>query len=259
MPRRNRIIGGFAICFALLVDLTAAATATPFAPGDSITYSQSAWGDPTGDGGTLLASAYDSVYTGNLIVGAIGVGRYSVTFTDRHAVDNYLPSNGTPGPLANDFLDPTITQAGRFGGDVVALGLNIGFGDAGYLPGSHGVIFGDLLISADNSGLPPLAANLIFAPQFYGLSVREVDALAQQALGGARPYSDEYLQAAELLNTSFFNGVPSEWAQRQLFVSTVTSVPEPPSWTMFIGLLLALLLLRLLGTQTSRAQCLITY
>jgi hypothetical protein len=67
------------------------------------------------------------------MVSVVGTpGKIALAFTSAGAVAAYLPAVGTPGPLTASPLNPTTTSAGVFGGDLVALELNIGFNNAGF-------------------------------------------------------------------------------------------------------------------------------
>ena len=79
-----------------------------------------------------------------------------------------MPATGTPAALVTDLNNPVTTSAGIFGGDVLALQLNIDFSDADVLTGAAGVHFGDLILYGLTG---PVAA-------LNGQSVRGFDALA---------------------------------------------------------------------------------
>jgi hypothetical protein len=187
-------------------------------PGDLITYPQSMWSDdPTASG--LLLNNYGSVYSSNFGVveaGIHGAAGFSIAFSAAMFVIGYLPSSGTPGPLNVDLIDPTSTSSGAFGGEVLALRINIDFSDAGRLPGALGIPFGDLQLQ-----------NFLHSQfNFNGLTVRQFLGEANNLLGGG--YSFYYsipelnLVTAEL-NSSFGAGGVSQWAQDHLRV--VPGVP----------------------------------
>jgi hypothetical protein len=119
-------------------------------------------------------------------------------FTSAPAIENYLPAGGTaaslPGPK---FLcNPTRTPAGVFGGQVLAMYLNVRFGDLGVLPDLNGVHLGDLVYVSG-----PCA----------GFTVREVLARAQALLsgglvaGGTCNTITQLNEAADGLNNNFDN------------------------------------------------------
>ena len=210
------------------------ADASPFQPGDFITYHQTSWGEPTFPGGMTIIAHYDSVYAstfGTLEVGIPGVGGHSIMFSSGNALLSYLPSTGIAGSLNADLVDPLSSVSGVFGGEVTALHLNIDFSDAGHTLGSLGIPFGDLVIH-----------DLSELPQWNGLTVRDVLPQLDILLGGGTTgYS---LAVANLqafnLNNSFADadGIPLPWAQEHLAPPPV-SVPEPSTIALLaIGLLM---------------------
>jgi hypothetical protein len=119
-------------------------------------------------------------------------------------VQDYLPAGGTPGRLTIDLVDPQSSSAGVFGGQVLALKLNIALSDGGATPPGLGDLYyinpGDTL---------------------HGLTVRQILAAAETALGGGpRPAGYSYAALSTLcdsLNLSWHDMttegcVPSAWA-----------------------------------------------
>ncbi len=105
--------------------------------GDLTTYSE---GDFGVNDGTIAMTDYDfaNVYApastfGEFTVGATDPSHSSLTFERASDVFAYLPADGAAGVLDSSSTDPTTTSAGVFGGDVVALKLNIDFSDS-YAP-----------------------------------------------------------------------------------------------------------------------------
>jgi protocatechuate 3,4-dioxygenase beta subunit len=96
--------------------------------GPLTTYTQGGWGaKPSGNNpGTLLANNFSEVYPNGLIVG----GCYTLKFTSAKAIENFLPSGGTPSKLTKDYVNPT-TSLGTLAGNVVALRLSVDFSNAG--------------------------------------------------------------------------------------------------------------------------------
>lgn len=119
---------------------------------------------------------------------------------------SYLPSGGLPGVLTSDYLNPSSTSSGAFGGLVVALKLNVDFADAGLLLGSSGILFGDLTLCNLSNYMFPL-------PLFDGLSVRQLLGTANTTLGGGSgPYSADRVAALTFdLGRSFLAGTPSQF------------------------------------------------
>ncbi len=127
--------------------------------GNFCTYLQSQWTHHPGD--TTLNSGFTSHYPTGVTVG----GDKTATFQTAADVENYLPAGGTNGKLTSNLLNPTSTSAGHFGGEVLALQLNVDFN-----PG-----FGNLNLC----GLTSTEAD------FNNMTVSQVLSTANQVLGGA--------------------------------------------------------------------------
>jgi hypothetical protein len=175
-----------------------------------VTHTEAAWGDQSAPAGSLLIAHFDDVYLNSVEVGVPGPSGFSMRFFDSLAVLDYLPSVGPPGPLGSDLIDPTSSSSGLFGGNVLALQLNVDFADAGLLGGSVGLRFGDVRLC----GLDPVVTYL------EGLTVREVLGVANAALGqGLSPaIIDDVNDITRELNRSFESGDPSAFAQAHLVV-----------------------------------------
>jgi hypothetical protein len=95
-----------------------------------------------------------------------------------------------------------------FGGNVLALQIDVDFSDAGVLGGTSGLRLGDLLL-CDVSGQPGLD----------GTTVRQFLAIVNNVLGGGSgPYSIDDLDPITFeLSRAFVNGDPSTFAQQHLF------------------------------------------
>jgi hypothetical protein len=176
-------------------------------PGDLVTYAQDAWGNPASTAGGLLIASFDTVYPGGVVVGLPGPG-FTMDFGDSLAVLAYLPASGAAGPLTADLIDPMSSSSGVFGGDVLALQLDVNFSDAGLLGGTSGLRFGDLYV-----------CELTTTPALEGLTVRQILAISNTVLGGgAGPYSaDELDPVVFALTQAFIGGAPSTFAQQNLF------------------------------------------
>ena len=72
-------------------------------------------------------------------VGIPGASFPSLTLTGPSFVQDLLPVYGASGPLAGDETNPGFTTSGEFGGDVLALQLNVDFSDAGFVTGTAGI------------------------------------------------------------------------------------------------------------------------
>jgi hypothetical protein len=187
--------------------------------GDFITYAQGAWGgDPTSSpAAATLVSDFNSVYAATfdaLTVGLPGTG-YTMSFTDAISIIEYLPAVGAVGTLDANTADPTTTSSGTYGGEVVALQLNVDFSDAGFTRGSGPVRLGDLTLC----GISPAALD--------GTTVRRFLGIANTALGGgSTAYNLADLDTiAGDINLAFPIGVPSSFAQQHLVNGTCPAGP----------------------------------
>jgi hypothetical protein len=176
-----------------------------------ITYPQLTWGQPSLPGGAQILANYDAVYAatfGEVEVGLPGAAGFSIVFTNSGAVLAYLPSTGSAAALNAGLVDPTSSASGIFGGEVLALRLNIDFSDAGYIRGTSPVPFGDLTLC----GFTGSRAGL------NGTSVRGFSDIVNTALGGGATL----YELAELnfttfdINNSFTDGVPTAFAEQHL-------------------------------------------
>ena len=174
--------------------------------GDVITYGENVWGEPQTAAGQLLMAKFDSLYfnAGGVLEPGLS---FTMTFQTAQAVLNYLLAAHTPSALNANLVDPTSSASGQFGGEVVALKLNVDFSDAGYTRGASGIPFGDLHLCGFTS---PSGLN--------GLSVRKFLGHANSALGGnGAPLTISELNTTAIgLNESFEAGVVQQFAQDHL-------------------------------------------
>ena len=198
----------FLVGVAALLVLAAPALAQTFVAGDFCTYTQGGWGAvPHGNNpGTILHNNFSTVFGGSVTVG----GGYSTQFTTADAITAYLPAGGKPKPLDGNYTDPTTTKSGVFGGQVLALQLNVLLNDTA---------FSDLTIT--NTGT-----------SFDGMTVQNVLDAANQALGGGALPSGYTLSnlndLASFLNQGFDNCLPSGWAQQYLTPASGGGGGSPP-------------------------------
>ncbi|MEB3237250.1 MAG: hypothetical protein VKO64_06465 [Candidatus Sericytochromatia bacterium] len=121
----------------------------------------------------------------------VGSGR-TLTFTNPSDIAVYLPSQGTPTPLTQSWVNPTLNRGGALGGEVTALKLNVRVSDLGGLPPG----FGDLIVNVDTMDGAGVA--------FRGKSVRQVLGEAEQVLGsGPLASASVYATAAERINSRY--------------------------------------------------------
>jgi hypothetical protein len=205
------------VAFLLSLGSSPAVRASGFAPGDFQTYAQQAWStDPTAK--NLLLGDFQAVYGGGLTV---GIG-FTIIFDSPNAVIAYLPSAGIAGPLTGDYIDPTSTSSGLYGGDVTALALNVDFSAHGLLPGASTVHFGELILK----GFAGTLAGL------NGMSVKNFLALNETALGGGATF----ISIADLdpvlaqVNASFTTGFVTNFAQAHLEAPCISPPANLVSW-----------------------------
>jgi len=206
----------------LLASLGAARAEAAWLPGDLTTYTQGSWGQDVNpdDGGKVLVASYDAVYASSFGIVTVGsTSGFTMRFTDASSVLTYLPSVGPFAPLDSSVLNPITTASGGFGGEVLGLELNVDFSDAGFLPGTTGLRFGDLVLE-----------NFTTEPVFDGLTVRQFLGDVNELLGGG----SGSFGIADLgstvgdLNAAFSVGNPSAFAQAHLVApASTTTVPEP--------------------------------
>jgi hypothetical protein len=201
-----------------------AARADSWSAGAVVTYNQSDWGDPTNAGGMLLDANYDSVYgsAGDEFVIGSTTPSYFIVFTDEVYLAEFLPTFGLPGPLDGDYSNPTTTPAGLFAGEVAALKLNLDFSNAGLLPNSSGLLFGNLVLTGFGGSESSL----------NGLTVDEFFPLSQAALAGQATsvgFADIDNVTANI-NDAFDEGQPDSFAQEHLVApGSSAAMPEPPT------------------------------
>jgi len=201
-----------------------AARADGWGVGAVVTYNQSYWGVASSPAGMLLDDYFDPVYapaSGIFEVGNTTSG-YFMAFTDAVYVIDYLPASGASGPLDMNLLNPTTSVAGQFGGEMVALKLNLDFSNAGLLPNSSGLLFGDLVLTGFSGSESSL----------NGLTVEQFFAISQAALAGQATtigFPDiEDLTAN--INDAFEEGQPDSFAQDHLVApGSSATMPEPSS------------------------------
>ena len=176
-----------------------------FGVGDFCTYTQGGWGSPPkgNNPGSILKNNFSTVYPEGYVWVGKGMG---MRFNGATYVERYLPAGGTPNRLDGNYTNPTTTSSGVFGGQVLALQLNVDFNAAGIIDGAGGSI-GDLRLCNTSTSLD-------------GKTVNEILAAANKALGGGvRPTGYTYSSLNDLvthLNEAFDNCNVSTWALEHL-------------------------------------------
>ncbi|MFM8655650.1 MAG: hypothetical protein ACKOD5_00740, partial [Chthoniobacterales bacterium] len=170
LPTQKPVYYTFACCEPLSLSATATANIEDppggFEPGDYCSFSQGGLGG-SGAPYLLLASYFPTLFPSGVEVGIPGSAGYSMKFTTATAVKDYLPAGGTPNKLTLDLTNPTSSSSGVFGGQVLALKLNIALSDGGATPARLGDLF---YINPGDS--------------LSGYKVRQILAAAETALGG---------------------------------------------------------------------------
>jgi choice-of-anchor A domain-containing protein len=186
---------------------TPSTSSTPYVQNEFTTYTQGGWGaKPNGNNpANTLANNFSSVFPSGVTVGLSSPG-YSMSFTTAAAIANYLPAGSTASALNSNLTNPTSTSSGVFGGQVLALKLNVKFADANII-GTSSIKFGNLVVRGTGFSID-------------GLTVRAVLAKAEQAIAGSGlPSGMSFSDLNNLvtsLNEAFDNGAPTSWAQSHL-------------------------------------------
>jgi hypothetical protein len=232
----KRFRSSFWLTALLVLTLTlasaGAAHANSFQIGEFVTYGQGLWGGiATNPGATLLLADYSSVYASNSGVLTVGLPNtsFAMIFTSPVTVFRYLPAAGTQAALNQNLVNPTSTSSGTFGGDVLALQLDVDFSNTGFLAHPVGTTFGDLVLQ-----------NFSTLPALDGLTVTQFLADANTCLGGGSclySYSVMDGVAADLTlsfdggtpGTFNFNGVSFSANTNLALPGSVTPTPEPSS------------------------------
>lgn len=175
----------------------------------SCSFTQGGWGGkPNGNNpAMLLQNSFAGVFPAGVEVGVPGVAGYSMKFASSTAVKDYLPAGGTSNALNADLLNPTSSSSGVFGGQVLALQINVSMGTVTMPLG--GVPFGALVLHGTGTSLD-------------GMTVATVLGVMNAVLGGGALPPDYTIAGlnglATSLNESFDNCAPNQngWASAHL-------------------------------------------
>jgi hypothetical protein len=145
------------------------------------TFTMGGWGSPPNghNPGTVLANHFGSVFPLGYV--DVGNGSKKMRFTTALAIRHFLPAGGTPKALTGYLLNPKKSPAGVFGGQVLALKLNVCFSLAG-VTGS------------------PIGSLRVASGPAMGRTVLEVLAEAERLLGGGLPAAGWGIQIPTMNN-----------------------------------------------------------
>lgn len=164
-------------------------------PGDFRTQTQGGWGATCrgGNPGCYRDAHFAACFTGGLTIGH--TTGYTATFQDSGAVEGFLPQGGTAASLFQNHVDPTSTEAGVLGGQVLALTLSSGFDGCDADFGASSYELADLVVC--NSASP-----------CNGMTVESVLAEANAVLGGlSSSFSAAQINACvSAINENFVDG-----------------------------------------------------
>jgi hypothetical protein len=223
------------LALALALACAGAAHANSFQREQFVTYDQGAWSSVS-NAITLLTNDFTSVYPSSIVTVGLPNTGFEMRFDSPGFIFVYLPATGAPGTLNANVVDATTTSAGSFGGDMLALELNVDFSNAGFLAHPAGTPFGNVVLQ-----------NFSTMPAVNGLTVNQFLADANICLGGGTciyPVAALDNIAFEL-NASFDTGTPDSFADTNLALpGSVVPTPEPSSSLLVASGLVSLGFLR---------------
>lgn len=124
------------------------AGADTWSTGQFTTYQPTDWA-AGGVASPLLDGNFLTVYPSATVITGDAAGFVDI-FDSPAAISGYLPTSGSEVPLTVSSSDPTSDGSGSFGGDVLALKLDVDFSGAGVTLGSSGTSFGDLVLTSSS-------------------------------------------------------------------------------------------------------------
>ncbi len=148
------------------------------------------WGSPANGNnpGSYRNANFEAAFPDGLVVGCAN----TITLTTASAVEDFLPSGGTPSILTQSFVDPT-EVGNTLIGHLVALSLSLGFDqyDSGFSEASQ-----------------LLKDQILIGGTFNGWRVGDLVELANDVLGGCNPSytASEITEALATINENFVDG-----------------------------------------------------
>jgi len=176
----------------------------------SCSVTQGGWGAPPNGNnwGAFLKSNFNNLYSGGgLTVGGDATDNtspYGMKFVNAKKIEDYLPAGSTPGALSHDYQNPTTTESGVFGGQVLTLRLSVDFDAAGLMPlPPGGKPIGEFTL------VDPLSP-------YNGQTVSQILAAAETALSGGGGNIGTLNSLVDSINNGFDNCVANDWAKTHL-------------------------------------------
>ncbi|MDP4116531.1 MAG: choice-of-anchor A family protein, partial [Bacteroidota bacterium] len=153
------------------------------------TYTQGGWGSPSNSTpGGIRDAHFTTVFPQGMTIGTLKTAKFSTAVS----IKNFLPQGGTASAFTTNYVNPTSTSAGVFGGQVAALAMNVYYDNAGKL-GNNPLKLKDLKVVSGT---------------FQGKTVAEILDLCNKALGGETTgfTFSQLNDAATSINENFDNG-----------------------------------------------------
>lgn len=172
--------------------------------GSFTSYTQGGWGaTPNGNNpAMLLQNNFNAVFTSGYVLVGKSSGNY-MKFTSASSVGAYLPAGGPASALTSNLVNPTSSSAGVFGGQVLALQLNVSFSNANVTQSSLAAL------KLKDTGTP-----------LDGKTVQQILDIANELLGGGTVLGVTISMLNPIvtsLNESYDNGNQTSWAVLHLY------------------------------------------
>ncbi len=190
-----------------------------------VTYTQEVWNensesDKCGNSNKLLTNNFSTVFPNGLTVGC-NAG-YKIIITTREHIKSFLPAEGNENSLDKSCTNPKNTRAGKLAGELIALTLNVAYDDA--IPS----------FSAPENHIGDMTIQLVSSP-FYGLTVRQFLAVANNVLGGCSSTytASQVCNMAKKINENFKKGKENDEENDKQNKGLLNCTP--PLWTSVTG------------------------